>query len=630
MVVGLGKAADFTTMSLPVLRDVCLEEGSVLNLIREYFELGGHAECLLALEHSCSGVTPQPPLPMELAVLREIVLAGKWDHVMKYLDRFKEAEEGSEEGLKRCKYLAHRQKYLEILHHVESDIQDKLRLGFGSHCKNGKLLDAGEADKIRSVMEAELKALEPLCPCPEDYQSLQALLSMPSISSSKNFASWQLHSGRLEALYEIQEWITKTLYLNVKFSLQEAKSAGCKEGVARSCSLMRLLAKGLLYEQCERLCRARCGGELTTGDQGTLLDLRGWLQHQPDSSFQLPPSQLSLVITPWSRPSSSLMTMSVDMGVVKREQLSLMESTYPATKSVSSFHPLATSSTINQSATDFHSIAETNSKSISAPHQTDNNVAMVAATSANKEKTGVKSSHLAGAGQQQRPCAGRRESHGEEDLAAMAEARSPSPRPSSGEPNQPEKPLKVPPLLPAIPAVSNSTSVTAKPSQSNGLLPSKQLQNIGDALAKDVKKSLRLHTPPDTDKIEPDGPPSPVAGDEGEVAVFFTSTTPLRKTGRGSSTPKNPKASRASLKSSPPSSPIVPVHAPNSPGPDDENTNGVVNGIGPVEQGARRRIDFTSQEQRRWPVATLLSTVKDAQVYSQESMTFIFFTAIIF
>ena len=599
-------------MSQPVLRDVCLEEGSVLNLIREYFEVGGHAECLLALEHSCNGVTPQPNLPLELTVLREIILAGQWEHLMKYLERFKDAE-GSEEGLKRCRYLAHRQKYLEILHHVESDIQDKLRLGFSSYCEHGKLLGTEEAVKIRNIMEAELEALESLCPSPEEYQSLRSLLSMPSISSSKEFCNWRLHSGRVDTLYEIQDWITKTLYLNVRFPLKECKEDG---GVRKSCSLLRLLAKGILYEQCERLCRARCGDPPAADEDLSILDLKGWIQHQPDSSFQLQPSQLNLLVTPWTRPTPSLVVKSVDMGVMKKDKRSsvLLEPSNPAAKSVSAFHNLTASTHISSNP----GRCPTSNDRVDQPATTK-------ASSANS----ANSSQVASESQGGHGTSATR-SHGgvvEDGQVNMAEARSKSPSKSSsssgpasrlpsGNTDPGQSKVVLPPLVPAIPAASEPTNASAQPSLSNVILPSKQPSEMGGALAKDTKKSPHPCARSELENTEPDCPPQP-PNDNIEASVLFTSTTPLRKTGRGSSTPKNPKASRASLKTSPPSSPIAALLAPNSPNGFISSAAGQKeNGVGSEEMVVKKRIDFTgAQEKQKWPVVSLLNTVTDAQVW---------------
>ena len=275
------------------LREVCIEEGSILGLISEYFEGAGHAECLLALEKVCTGPCDHQ-VPVELAALREMVLNGNWDLVMQYLDMFNKA--GDKEGLKRCRYHAQKQRFLETLHHVETNIKTKIRLGYCP--KNDDFLTEDEAKKFHQTMETQLKALKSLCPSPEDHKSLKTLVSIPAISSSEQFASWQVQSGRLDTLYHIQDWISKVLcFSRARFSSQKA---GKKKRASKSSHLLRLLAKGLLYEQCEMLCQRRSGSEVLK-DASIMLDLKGWLQQQPDSSFQLPPTKIRLVVNPWSK-----------------------------------------------------------------------------------------------------------------------------------------------------------------------------------------------------------------------------------------------------------------------------------------------------------------------------------------
>lgn len=563
-------------MSLPV-REVGLEEGSILNLLGDYFEVAGHAECLLAVEHLCSsGSSAHDSLPLELAVLREIVLAGRWDQLAKYLDRFSGAED--QEGLKRCTYLAHKQKFLEILQHVESDIQARIRLGF-SYCENGELLSVGEADKVRHVVEAQLAILKPFCPSRDDYNSLKMLLSLPSISSSKEFSSWQLHSGRLATMREIQAWVSDALYLNVKLRSRRAGGQAGSQEATSSCTLLRLLAKGLLYEQCERLCRARCGEADTQQQVSNMLDLRGWIQQQPDSSFQLPPAELSLMVSPWVGPGPpGLQTsQSVDMGAWNRDGgMELRHSTVSA-KSVSSILPLHNSkvtSAKDSKDTSLPSIVN-HPASVSKPPRGNN-----AVDSGPEEGTNQPATNTSNPPDSDNPVSGT--SGLEEDVAegkAVGMMKDTTNQTklvvTSKQHDKPE--VSAPPIL-AASAIHDTTAPN---------IPGKLSVQETQARGQD-------HTPPNHHNAsEPDG---------GLPATFLPSTTPLHKAGRGSSTPKNIKASSASLKTSPPSSPIVSNLV--------QSTAASVHAGAKVErQGARKRIDFYSG-----PTVTLLSTVTDSQV----------------
>lgn len=588
-------------MSLPV-RDVCLEEGSILSLIRDYFEESGLAECLQPLEHLCHGSPADPfqhnhTLPLEVAALRELVLAGKWDHVMKYLDRFGGEEE--KEGLKKCRYLAHKQKYLEILHHVETDIESKLRLGFGYY-ETGDLLSPGEVEKVRQVMEAELTALEPLCSSCEDYQSLRTLLSMPSISSSREYSTWQVQSGRLEVFYEIQDWVSKALYLNVWLPAQQAGRSSSSSGEAsQSCALLRLLAKGLLYEQSERLCRARCGEKETSDHTSNMLDLRGWLQQQPDSSFQLQPSELCLVVSPWRKSSTLCLqtSVSVDIGAISRGGKVSLQQNVAAAKSVSTFHLLhETQHAPPSDGRDENTITDSDSQ--------------------NTQQKQESSLHY-------HPGEPSVLSHPSKEDSVKHPAKETNIRQTAREASVGHVKRESETFTEQQPTVSTPlpTGPNLQPSQSkNAIIPSKP--SVQEVETTGHPQEPKIHDP--CNKSEPDGPnPDPVCmanASGGEGTVFLPSTTPLSKATRFSSTPKDVKASRTSLKTSPPSSPIAsspnlvtPVHTPANAAPPGRSN---VHVAGEGGQRAKKHIDFDGhQRTQRWPTVSLLSSITDTQVY---------------
>ena len=511
------------------MREACLEEGSILNLIRDYFEVAGHAECLISLEgyfHHGGGHS----LPLELAALREMSLAGKWDQVIKYLDAFNDAED--KEGLKKSRYAAHKQKYLEILYHVETDIRSKLRLGF-NYYENGELLSPHESEKVRHLLETQLEVLESLSPSHEEYQILKTLLSLPSIAHSKDFSTWNLQSGRLDTLYRIGEWVTKILFLPVRFPLQQMK-----DGSLSHSPLLRLVAKGLLYEQCERLCKTRCGEREMEGATN-MLDLGGWIQQQPDSSFQLSPTEISLTVIPWENKlisSKPHVSLSVDMeqGIKdKEEEVMLPNGT--------SEHQECLLSTVNPQQLSF----QDNKATITTIPPADGNIKPTLHNNEVSPSMDLgKEEELTTNGDVQKP-----QNIGYKTVIENKSSQSTSKSP------------------PALEVLSSSTD------HSKG--------------RKEIKGSVA------DEAITP--PLHPVS----EVS-FLPSTTPLFKTGRDSSTPKNIKSSIASLKTSPPPSPIAPANL--SPQPKAQVSL----------EGLKKRIDFS--EYQKWPKVSLLSTLSDSQV----------------
>jgi len=287
-------------LSIPgAMQEASLEEGPVLRLILDYFERAGHGECLVPLENYCrrrwnnaNEKILESFFPSELAALRELSLQGKWEQVVQYLNAFSGCSD--KEGLERCMYLAERQKYFEILHHIENSIRSKFRLGY-SLPGNSELLSPKEIERTKNLIQHQLSVLEGLSPSVEEFHLLKHLYCSSSLSSSKDFATWELHSGRLETFYRIGEWVSKILYLTVTFPEKLRNKRNLVE--ADSCTLLRLIAKGLMYEQCEQLCRLRCG-EGGMEEPSKLLDLSSWMQQQPDSSFQTFPSAIVLVVKP--------------------------------------------------------------------------------------------------------------------------------------------------------------------------------------------------------------------------------------------------------------------------------------------------------------------------------------------
>ena len=541
-------------MSVSV-RDACLEEGPILNLIREYFELAGHAECLVTLEnYSKSSEQWQLQLPLEIAALREMALRGKWNQVITYLDVFNDTEDT--EGLRKCRYAAHRQKYLEILYHVEDSIRSKLRLGF-SYYENGELLSHDETKKMHEVMETQLTALKPLVPSLEEYTSLQALISLPSISSSKEFSEWKLHSGRLETFHKIGEWVSKILYLNVKFPSKH--EGGQVSGLDKSCTLLRLLAKGLLYEQCEQLCRARCG---ESEGVSNMLDLGSWIQQQPDSSFQLSPSELCLVVTTWSKPIPPEL-LSVNTSATDKEKGTLLLKNSTVSRSISTLQ-----------VTEQTGVAETKTPVESKSGQ-------------QKERSGI-----------------------EANTSCLVEEQS-----STGDKDE-VKSSKTAFRGDTCRTVADSTVTTSNSCISNDkTLVHAETSNTEPAIVdvKDLKvPEIHFNSSPPNNNGQLDFPNLPLDG-----KTFLPSTTPLLKTGRDSSTPINIKSSRASLKSSPPPSPIASNLAAShqiSSNTSPPSTAGIPVVASVKENRARKCIDFCKNESIEWPTASLLSTLSDAQV----------------
>ena len=251
------------------MSSVTLAEADVLQILRDFLEEGGHAECLGALERSAA-IAPHD-LPTELRFVRELVLSGRWEELMKFLQPLSELREEGE--FVKCHYAVVRQQYLESLV-WESNVE-------------GKEGDStGRENKRLQNIVGHLQQLEQLCPTKEDYSNLCYLLTVPSFTAHSKYSNWSMHSARLECFYTVGSWVARVLYpgLTLKLSPVSRELASNR--------LIQLLAKGLLYEECESVCLQRSGVAGTTSE---IMNLCSWLQHQPDSAFQVAPTQLSLI-----------------------------------------------------------------------------------------------------------------------------------------------------------------------------------------------------------------------------------------------------------------------------------------------------------------------------------------------
>lgn len=266
---------------------VAVEEGQVLQILRDFLEESGQAESLRALERS-TGTGPRG-LPPRLACMRELVLNGNWVEVLESLQLLSGLGDG--EGFIRCQYAVAKQRYLETLWLGESE-DGGVASAPSQNCEiagaDGKRRENGRLQ----VLMAYLEQLEQLCPSKEDYSALCSLVTCPSPTAHHEYSNWNVYRSRLDCFSTLSEWVGKVLYPDITLNLP---SKGSK--FLSTNRLIQLLAKGLLYEECEAVCthKSREGNGESLSE---VLDLCGWMQHQPDSAFQFVPSKLKLVVIP--------------------------------------------------------------------------------------------------------------------------------------------------------------------------------------------------------------------------------------------------------------------------------------------------------------------------------------------
>lgn len=198
-----------------------------------------------------------------LTELKKYCLTGAWENVIECIQLFRDSE-----GCKDCLYEATKQCYLEELS-TKPPSQRKIKKA------NVHLL------------KDLLAKLKELCPSREDYSSLQSLTKLATINDSSDYANWSVGSSRLQVYSKISRWMSKEF--NIETKPDQSKSFV-------DMTLVRLLAKGLLYEKCEQICLKRCHEEKSS-DGSQMFDLCGWMQHQPDSAYLISPTRCQLAFS---------------------------------------------------------------------------------------------------------------------------------------------------------------------------------------------------------------------------------------------------------------------------------------------------------------------------------------------
>lgn len=227
-------------------RPVCIQQSEIQQLLNSY----------------TNSFQRQPffdkETPEELIFLRELVSKGQWNYVEEMLLPLKDRP-----GHTQCLYLIYHQYYIELL--------------MGEY--------SGKEDLLREV----LVKLREVCSSKDEFSSLCYLLTLPSLLKHPDYTNWSVMSSR-ELLYnQLLQFLYQHIYLT-------KSPSPTTPPLNQGGRLVQLLARGLLYEQCEDIFLKRHGLKPIPTDH--MLDLLTWLQQLPDSLFQTPPTALPIKITP--------------------------------------------------------------------------------------------------------------------------------------------------------------------------------------------------------------------------------------------------------------------------------------------------------------------------------------------
>ena len=103
---------------------------------------------------------------------------------------------------------------------------------------------------VEEIVEC-LKDLEHICPTPEDYRQLCALLTLPKLSDHADFKHWNPSAARVECFHKV--------YPLVKNLLPDLTSKPEQEQAVNE-RLVQLITKGIFYEACVDFCQAQALG----------------------------------------------------------------------------------------------------------------------------------------------------------------------------------------------------------------------------------------------------------------------------------------------------------------------------------------------------------------------------------
>ncbi|CAI2322099.1 unnamed protein product [Caenorhabditis sp. 36 PRJEB53466] len=267
-----------------------IREQDVIKAILEFLEIRGLHISQLSLEREAGVINGA--FSDDLLFLRQLILDGQWDNALDFVEPLRSVKDfdfGS------FRYNVTKYKFFELL---------CVKL------EPGPLHDNDFA--VEELVEC-LKDLEHICPSPEDYRHLCALLTLPKLSDHDDFKNWNPSSARVECFYKLNQLCGHLLPPTGK---EKERS---EESNASNDRLTSLLAKGRFYEGCVDYCQAQAIGDKRGIDAGpspsdlltfrpklgsTDLSLVCWLEMVGKEQFAMPfkQKQLELRVEPIRKP----------------------------------------------------------------------------------------------------------------------------------------------------------------------------------------------------------------------------------------------------------------------------------------------------------------------------------------
>ncbi|KAJ1361789.1 hypothetical protein KIN20_021131 [Parelaphostrongylus tenuis] len=257
-----------------------LKEKEILKAILEFLETRGLHITQLSLERETGVINGR--YSDDLLFLRQLILDGQWDNALDFVEPLRSVDDFD---FRQFKYLVTKYKFFELLCVKQEP---------------GPLHDNDFA--VEELVEC-LKDLEQICPSPEDYRQLCALLTLPKLSEHADFKNWNPSSARVECFHKIQALVVHLLPTTGKDKDRQGEHHATHD------RLISLIAKGVFYEGCVDYCQAQAVGEIKGFENGphptdilsnrprlssTDLSLISWLEMVGREQFAMPFQQKQL------------------------------------------------------------------------------------------------------------------------------------------------------------------------------------------------------------------------------------------------------------------------------------------------------------------------------------------------
>ncbi|EFO27533.1 hypothetical protein LOAG_00947 [Loa loa] len=264
---------------MPGAAHITVNEKDVIKIVLEFLETRSLHIAQLALERETGIINGD--FSDDVLFLRQLVLDGQWDNALDFVEPLRNLPDFD---LRTFRYYITKYKYFELL------------------CIKQEPGPMHDNDFTVEELVECLKDLEHICPTPEDFHALCALLTLPKLSDHVDFKNWNPSSARVECFQKIEPMVTPLLPSTVR-SVDQVRSHSLND------RLMQLVVKGTMYEGCVDYCQAQAINDQKGIEKGAIptallsvkprlmntdLSLISWLAAIGREQFTLPFEQKAL------------------------------------------------------------------------------------------------------------------------------------------------------------------------------------------------------------------------------------------------------------------------------------------------------------------------------------------------